>query len=157
MPLATQLALSEFAIHKSELSEQMIDLELKNYKKVSDLIAEKIDRVKVDIEEFQKHLVTAKEIRRNKLEYSSLARLIKEQPDRKEIIRKHEELKAELVKQNEEYQKINKALENKRKDFACFMMIANELFKDAENNDETGDDTMEDDSDDDNIENMIIE
>lgn len=162
MPLATQLSLSEFAIQKSELSEQMIDAELKNYKKVSDVIAEKIDRVKDEIEESKKHLVTAKEIRRNKLEYSSLARFIKEQPDRKEIIKKHEELKAELIKQNEEYQKINKALENKRKDFACFMLIANELFRDAEKNDieETGDETMENDTeedDEDNIESMIIE
>ncbi|XP_070507665.1 THO complex subunit 7 homolog [Chironomus tepperi] len=162
MPLATQLALSEFAIQKSELSEQMIDAELKNYKKVSDVIAEKIDRVKDEIEESKKHLVTAKEIRRNKLEYSSLARFIKEQPDRKEIIKKHEDLKAELVKQNEEYQKINKALENKRKDFACFMLIANELFRDAEKNDseETGEETMGDDTeedDEDNIESMIIE
>lgn len=162
MSLATQLVLSKFSIQKSQLSEQMIDSELNNYKIVSERIAEKIDRVKEEIEESKQHLVTAKEIRRNKLEYSSLARLIKEQPDRKEIIKKYEELQAELVKQNEEYQKISKALENKRKDFACFMIIANELFRDSDKNDsdETGDDTMGEDTetDDDNIlENMIIE
>lgn len=156
-PLSTQLSLSEFAVLKSELAEQMIDSELKNYKKVSDNIAEKIELVKDNIEQSKKHLVTAQEIRSNKLEYSSLARLIKEQPDRKEIVEKYESLKADLVKQNEEYQKMNKALENRRKDFACFMMIANELLKDA---DVVNEEDMEEDGtliDEDNIENMIIE
>lgn len=160
MPLATQMSLSEFAILKSEISEDMIDAELKNYKKISDNIAEKIEKVKDEIEDSKKHLVTAKEIRRNKLEYSSLARLIKEQPDRKEIVDKHECLKTELIKQNEEFQKVNKSLENRQKDFKCFMIIMNELLRDADVRDDAANDTdemMMDDNDDDNIENMIIE
>ncbi|KAG5672621.1 hypothetical protein PVAND_002736 [Polypedilum vanderplanki] len=157
--LSQQMALSEFSILKSEISEQMIDSELKNYKKVSDNIAEKIERVKCEIDESKKHLITAQEIRRNKLEYSSLARLIKEQPDRKEIIEKHEQLKAELIKQNEEFQKINRTLENRRKDFACFMMLANELLKDADFPDSQPSDaeTIVDEDEIDEVENMIIE
>jgi THO complex subunit 7 len=168
--LTQQMQLSEFGILKSEISEQMIDLELKQYKKVSDNIAEKIERVKCEIDDSKKHLVTAKEIRRNKLEYSSLARLIKEQPDRREVIQKHEQLQAELVKQNEEFQKVNKSLENRRKDFACFMMLANELLKDAEilTDSPSGEDgVLLDDDDETNdlegeevvdvVENMIIE
>lgn len=116
---------------KSDLSEQMIDEELKNYKKVSDNIAERIEMVKDQIEQQKEQLVTAKEIRRNKLEYSSLARLIKEEPDRREIVKKHETLKEELLKQNEQFQKVNKVLENRRKDFMSFMMITKELLKDC--------------------------
>lgn len=121
----------EFSVLKSELSEQMIVEELKNYKKVSDNIAERIEMVKDQIEQQKEQLVTAKEIRRNKLEYSSLARLIKEEPDRKEIVKKHEILKEELLKQNGQFQKISKVLENRRKDFMSFMMITKELLKDC--------------------------
>lgn len=160
MPLASQLALSEFAVLKSEISEQMIESELKNYKKISDNIEEKIEQVKEDIEKYKTQLVTAKEIRRNKLEYSSLARLIKEQPDRKEIIEKHESLKAELQKQIEEYQKVNKALENRSKNFACFMILVNELLREDDLKEETDSESMDDDEgtliDDNDIESMII-
>ena len=140
----------------------MIESELKNYKKFSDTIEERIEQVTEDIEKYKTQLVTAKEIRRNKLEYSSLARLIKEQPDRKEIIEKHESLKAELQKQFEEYQKINKALENRRKDFACFMILVNELLKEDINKDNESDNMDEDEEEgtlivDNDIEGMIIE
>jgi THO complex subunit 7 len=160
MPLSSQLSLTEFAILKSELSEQMIESELKNYKKISDNIEERIEQVKEDIEKYKEQLVVAKEIRRNKLEYSSLARLIKEQPDRKEIILKHESLKAELQKQVEEFQKISKTLESRSKNFACFMLLLNELLCDedkdeAENMD--ADEEVEALIDDNDIESMIIE
>lgn len=156
MPLASQLALSEFAVLKSDLSEQMIDSELKNYKKISDNIEEKIEQVKEDIEAYKTQLVTAKEIRRNKLEYSSLARLIKEQPDRKEIIEKHQSLMAELQKQIEEYQKINKALENRSKNFACFMILVNELLRQDDQKDLTDTESMGEEDDDDDDDSMMI-
>jgi len=129
--LPTQLSHSEFSVLKSELAEHMIEEELKNYKKVSDNIAERIEMVKDQIEQQKEQLVTAKQIRRNKLEYSSLARLIKEEPDRKEIVKKHETLKEELLKQNEQFQKVNKVLEDRRKDFCSFMIITRELLKDC--------------------------
>lgn len=142
----------------------MIDEELKNYKKVSDTIAEKIEMVKDTIDQAKTNLVTAKEIRRNKLEYSSLARLIKEEPDRKEVVTKHEILKDELLKQNEQFQKVNKVLENRRKDFAAFMLLTQELLRDCNfeangnsNELDAGDATLIDDDDDDDIEKMIIE
>ena len=149
----------EFSVLKSELSEQMIDEELKNYKKVSDNIAEKIEMQVEQIEQAKEQLVSAKEIRRNKLEYSSMARLIKEEPDRKEIIKKHESLKEELQKQNEQFQKVNRVLENRRKDFASFMLLTQELLKDinAETNGNNDLDFDDGTLDDDDIEKMIIE
>lgn len=151
----------EFSVLKSELSEQMIDEELKNYKKVSDNIAERIELVKEQIDQAKEQLVSAKEIRRNKLEYSSMARLIKEEPDRKEIVKKHEMLKEELLKQNEQFQKVNRKLENRRKDFASFMLLTQELLKDCNfesngSNNELDDDEGVLDGDDD-IEKMMIE
>lgn len=128
--IQTQLAQCEFSVLKSDLSEQMIDEELKNYKKVSDNIAERIEMVKEQIEQSKNLLVTAKEIRNNKLEYSSLARLIKKEPDRKEMVVKHESLKEELKKQETQFEKVQKSLENRRKSFRSFMMITRELMKD---------------------------
>lgn len=161
--ILTQLSHSEFSVLKSELSEQMIDEELKSYKKVSDNIAERIEMVKDQIDQSKTLLVTAKEIRRNKLEYSSLARLIKEEPDRKEIVSKHEILKDELLKQNEQFQKVNKVLENRRKDFKSFMLITQELLKDCNfetngtlNEIEVDEGTLDEDTDD-VIEQMMVE
>lgn len=99
--ILTQLSHNEFSVLKSELAEKMIDAELKNYKKVSDNIETSIELVKKQIEESKDLLVSAKEIRRNKLEYSSLARLIKREPDRKEIVAIKDSLTAELREQNE--------------------------------------------------------
>lgn len=162
--ILTQLSQCEFSVLKSELSEQMIDEELKNYKKVSDNIAERIEMVKDQIEQQKEQLVTAKEIRRNKLEYSSLARLIKEEPDRKEIIKKHETLKEELQKQDEQFDKVNKILENRRNSFKSFMMITKDLIKDCnfeskENGEVEADDGALDDviDTDDVIEQMMID
>lgn len=142
----------------------MIDEELKNYKKVSDNIAERIEMVRDQIDQSKDLLVTAKEIRRNKLEYSSLARLIKEEPDRREIVKKHELLKEELLKQNQQFQQVNKVLDNRRKDFMSFMLITRELLKDCNfesngsNNEIEADDGLLDDDDaDDVIEQMMIE
>jgi THO complex subunit 7 len=150
----------EFSVLKSELSEQMIDAELKNYKKVSDNIAERIELVKDQIDTAKEQLVSAKEIRRNKLEYSSMARLIKEEPDRKEIVKKHETLKEELLKQNESFQKVNRVLENRRKDFASFMLLTQELLKDIDssgnkNEMDIDDEGVLDDGDDDIVKMMI--
>lgn len=130
--------------------------------------------MKDQIEQSKELLVTAKEIRRNKLEYSSLARLIKQEPDRQEVknlfaclyfeislsiksfkvVKKHETLKEELLKMEQQYQKINKSLDNRRKDFACFMLLSQELLRDC--NFEQNDAEIDDDIDDD-IEKMIIE
>jgi THO complex subunit 7 len=154
------MANCEFSVLKSELSEQMIDEELKNYKKISDNIAEKIELVKDQIVSAKEQLVSAKEIRRNKLEYSSMARLIKEEPDRKEIIQKHETLKEALQKQNEQFQKVNRVLENRRKDFASFMLLTQELLKDINVPTETGSNELDIDDgtlDDDDIEKMMID
>lgn len=159
--ILTQLSQCEFSVLKSELSEQMIDEELKNYKKVSDNIAERIEMVKEQIDQSKNLLVTAKEIRRNKLEYSSLARLIKVEPDRKEIVTKHELLREELLKQNQQFQQVNKVLDNRRKEFMSFMMITRELLKDCNESNEGNNEieTEADDGilDDDLIEQMIIE
>lgn len=129
--ILAQLANCEFSVLKSELSEQMVDDELKSYKKINDNIAEKTDIARDQIELSKEQLVKAKEIRKNKLEYSSLARLIKQEPDRKEIIKKHEALKEELLKKDEEFEKQNRVLEKRRKDFASFMIITKELLRDC--------------------------
>ena len=159
--ILTQLSHNEFSVLKSELSEQMINEELKNYKKVSDNIAERIEMVKDQIEQSKDNLVSAKEIRRNKLEYSSLARQIKQEPDRKEIVTKHENLKDELLRKQDQFQKINSVLENRRKDFMSFLLITKELSRELskdcnmETNSEAEDDgTLNDDDD---IEQMLIE
>lgn len=125
--ILTQLSHNEFSVLKSELAEQMIEAELKNYKKVSDNIEVQIEQAKRQIAESKDQLVSAKEIRRNKLEYSSLARLIKQEPDRKEIMALKDSLTNELQLQNEQFQKVNRKLEDRRRAFKSFMMSLNSM------------------------------
>lgn len=126
--LLSQLALSEFAVVKSELSEKMVNQELQNYRKISESFGTSIEMVKNQIELSKQNLILAKQIQQNKFQYSSLARQIKEQPERQEVMKKHQELKLELEILHERYRKVNQALNNRRKDFACFMNACNSLL-----------------------------
>ncbi|CRK91811.1 CLUMA_CG005436, isoform A [Clunio marinus] len=168
--ILTQLSQCEFSVLKSDISEHMMDEEMKNYKKISDNIAERIEQIRDQIEQSKDLLEKAKEIRRNKLEYLSLARLINQEPERVEVVAKYQELQEELLTQNEHFLKASQVLENRRKDFAAFMFLTKELLRDCnfdvDNSTETNDEEteggiFEDDgdiiADADDIEKMIIE
>lgn len=132
--ILSQLAQCEFSVLKSELSTQMIEEEEINYKRVSDSISTSIELVRKQIELSKENLVAAKKIRKNKMEYDVLAKIINQQPDRSETVKEHEVLKTELDELHEKYQKLNKMLDNRRKDFANFMNSIRELelLKDPE-------------------------
>lgn len=151
--ILTQLSHNEFSVLKSELAEQMIDAELKNYKKISDSIEMNIEQAKEQIAQEKEQLVVAKGIRRNKLEYSSLARLIKQEPDRKEIMALKDSLSKELLQQNEQFQKVNKKLEDRRRAFKSFM-ISLQSMKELLSNESEVEETIDDEEDD---EMMLIE
>lgn len=93
--LAT-LAQCEFAQKKSRLVSTMSQDELKNYEKLSKDIEVEIEQAKRDIETTKAELQEAKQIRKNRIEYDVLAKVINEQPDRKETNLKLETLKQEL-------------------------------------------------------------
>ncbi|XP_073820229.1 THO complex subunit 7 [Musca autumnalis] len=125
--LMAQLAQCQFAAAKTERTSQMIDKELENYQQLSQTIEKNIEAAKQEIEESKKELVTAKQIRKNKMEYDQLAKVIKQQPDRKETQKHIELLQKELAELNEKKMKLERKFEKRQKDFSVLMYAVREL------------------------------
>ncbi|XP_013097542.1 THO complex protein 7 [Stomoxys calcitrans] len=125
--LMAQLAQCQFAAAKTERTSQMIDEELENYQKLSQTIEKNIEAAKLEIEESKKELVIAKQIRKNKMEYDQLAKVIKQQPDRKETQKHIESLQKELAELNDKKLKLERKFEKRQKDFSVLMYAVREL------------------------------
>ncbi|XP_018044927.1 PREDICTED: LOW QUALITY PROTEIN: lisH domain-containing protein ARMC9 [Atta colombica] len=94
--MLSQLAQCEFAQKKSRLVSNMSREELKSYEKLSKEIEVQIEKAKEDIEKTKAELQDAKRVRKNRIEYDVLAKVINEQPDRLETHIKLETLQQEL-------------------------------------------------------------
>lgn len=125
--MLAQLAQCEFAMKKSTVSAEMMKLELKNYEKISGTITSSIELVKQQIEQNKENLVIAKKIRKNRMEYDAVAKIINQQPDRKETIEKLNALKEELGVLEAKSASLEKKLEKRQKDFTVLMRAVREL------------------------------
>lgn len=94
--MLTQLAQCEFAQKKSRLVSTMSEEELESYEKLAKEIKIEIEEAKKDIETTKAELQEAKQIRKNRIEYDVLAKVINEQPDRKQTNIKLATLSEEL-------------------------------------------------------------
>lgn len=115
--MLAQLAQCEFAVKKSQISAKMSARELQNYEKISEEIETNIENVKELIETSKNDLTHAKTVRKNKMEYDVLARIINEQADRKETDNKLSELQKELTLLEEKSLKLEAKLDMRRKQF----------------------------------------
>lgn len=127
-----QLAQCEFTVRKSAFCRKMMDDELSNYKEISKAIDGGIEQAKIQITDSKKSLVIAKKIRKNRMEYDVLAKVISQQPDRKETMAKLESLKKELDHLKESRTKLDHKLEARRNDFMVLMRSIQELQKKLE-------------------------
>lgn len=91
-----QLAHCEFAVAKSRLASKTSAAELQNYEKLSKQIETGIEAAKRNIDSTKLELKEAKTVRKNRIEYDVLAKVINEQPDRKDTNEKLSQLKSEL-------------------------------------------------------------
>lgn len=91
-----QLAQCEFAQKKSRFVSSMSQEELRNYEELSKEIEIEIEEAKKDIEQTKIELEEAKRVRKNRIEYDVLAKVINEQPDRVETNAKLDTLRDEL-------------------------------------------------------------
>lgn len=130
-----QLAQCEFTVGKSALMRKMMQDELQNYKSISKAIDAGIEHAKVQIAQSKDNLVIAKKIRKNRMEYDVLAKVISHQPDRKETNAKLESLKKELDNLKESRTKLDQKLAARRNDFTVLMRSIHELQKRLDNED----------------------
>lgn len=134
--ILAQLAEIEFTQNKSRLVSAMRQEELKNYEKLSNEIEEEIEKAKKSIETTKQELQNAKQIRKNRIEYDVLAKVINEQPDRKETNVKLETLKNELGTLKEKSEQLEYKLEMRRKQFHVLISSIHSLQSMLDESDE---------------------
>ncbi|XP_037948374.1 THO complex protein 7 [Teleopsis dalmanni] len=149
--LVAQLAQCKLAAEKSAKTSKMIEKELANYQKLSKSIEESISNAKQEIEDSKIELTVAQQIRKNKLEYDMLAKLIKEQPDRIEITQQIAALKKELTKLLEKKTKLELKFQKRRNDFTILMYAIHELEAQLKDDELLSNSSKSDEEDDDVI------
>lgn len=147
--LVAQLAQCEFAILKSDLALKMMTQEQENYEKISDTIITGIEQAKIQIEQSKENLVLAKKIRKNRMEYDVLAKVINQQPDRQRTTAQLEALKKELDELEETRRQLQRKLEVRRNEFTVLMRSIKELQSKLDDNDGGGSSGMNGDKADD--------
>ncbi|GLG96285.1 hypothetical protein R5R35_001590 [Gryllus longicercus] len=135
-PYESQLALDrmqahlgqcEFAVHKSRLSALMSAAEQQNYENLSRQIEEGIESAKKDIETTKLEFQQAKTVRKNRIEYDVLAKVISEQPDRKETDEKLSQLRKELSSLEDTLEQLERKLDMRRKQFHVLVASIHQL------------------------------
>jgi len=101
--------------------------ELKNYEKMSKRIDVEIEEAIKDIELTKVELQEAKQIRKNRIEYDVLAKVINEQPDRRETDVKLAKLQQELGALKEKSEQLEHKLAMRRKQFHGLMSSVHSL------------------------------
>lgn len=139
--MLAQITQCEFAVKKSQACAKMSSLELNNYELTCKTIKENIDSIKGQIQVALNDLKKAKTVRKNKMEYDMLAKVINEQPDRKETLKRLRDLQSELSELEEKSRNLEKKLDVRRKQFYVLMSSA-ALLK-AELDDTENDENMD--------------
>lgn len=122
-----QLAQCEFTVKKSQFSRKMMQEELKNYKAISRTIDGGIEQAKDQIIQSKKNLEVAKKIRRNRMEYDALSKIIAQHPDRKETTLKLKTLERDLEELSAKQRELERETDSRRDDFTVLMRSLREL------------------------------
>lgn len=141
--MLAQIAQCEFVMKKSHFSSQMMKRELTNYEKISEMINTGIENIKGQIDQNKENLLIAKQIRRNRMEYDSLAKIINQQPDRQNTISKLNALKEELEQLEVKSGSLEKKLEKRQKDFTVLMRSVAELQRELSDSGSEGEEEEE--------------
>lgn len=128
---------SELAIAKSVQTIKMITLELDNYENIYKHIEKTISDAKEKLHTCKSELALAKQIRRYKLDYNSLANIIEKHPSTQETQRKLNVLENEIQSLQNINNKIEKKLERRRRQFQLLLSASHQLqnILDEENDD----------------------
>lgn len=125
--MLAQLAQCEFAVTKSQLSSEMMAAELESYEALSKVLESGIEVVKGSIEKSKADLTQAKTVRKNRTEYDVLAKVINEQPDRKETLERLSTLKMELANLESTKQQLESRLALRKKQFHVLVTSIHQL------------------------------
>lgn len=125
--MLAQLAQCEFAVTKSQLGSEMMAAELKSYEALSKILESGIEVAKENIQKSKIDLAQAKTVRKNRIEYDVLAKVISEQPDRKETSERLSTLKTELANLETTKQQLESRLALRKKQFHVLVTSIHQL------------------------------
>ncbi|KAH8303831.1 hypothetical protein KR018_008990, partial [Drosophila ironensis] len=125
--LMAQFAQCKLTALKNVQTLQMINAEGENYSRLVKQHEASIVMAREEIEASKKELVTAKQIRKNKMEYDLLAALIENQPDRSGTQRQIESIKREIDDLVQKKMKMERKFQKRRNDFTLLMYTIHEL------------------------------
>lgn len=137
--MLAQLGQCEFAVAKSDYTSKMMKQEKEHYEKISSKIDLAIVQTKKEIEESKEKLVLAKKIRKNRMEYDVLAKIISQQPDRRKTTEKLELLKKDLNELGNIRRQLETKMEIRKNEFSVLMRSIKELQNKLEDFADEGD------------------
>ena len=121
------MAQCEWTESKSKMVQEMNRKEAENYQLLFDNIKTEITKAEVEIRETKEELISARKIRKNRMEYDALAKVINENPDRATQGLKIEEIKSELEKLKETEAALEDKLESRKKQFHVLVQSIHNL------------------------------
>ncbi|XP_041980293.1 THO complex subunit 7 homolog [Aricia agestis] len=125
--MLAQLAQCEFAVTKSQLGSDMMAAELKSYESLSKILEHGIEVAKKQIDKSKADLAEAKTVRKNRIEYDVLAKIISEQPDRKKTLERLGTLETELSNLEATKQQLESRLSQRKKQFHVLVTSIHQL------------------------------
>jgi len=122
-----QLAGIEYNMAKSRVVTSMNRVEETNYEELEREIAEGIEEARKEIEDTKIELEEAKKIRKNRLEYDELGKVILEHPDRESSSSRIQAIKDEQEQLRIKEQGLEQKLEQRRKQFNLLISTIHQL------------------------------
>jgi len=125
--LTASIAQCEWSENKSKLVQEMNRTEAKNYEKLYEKIKLEISQAEEEIRQTKEDLVKARKVRRNRMEYDALAKVINKNPDRLTQGKKIEDVKTELDDLKAAEDALEAKLESRKKQFHVLVQSIHNL------------------------------
>lgn len=125
--LMANLAQCEWIESKTKLVQEMNRVEAQNYEQLYDQIKNEIKKADEDITQTKEELVKARKIRRNRMEYDAMAKVINKNPDRATQGKKIEVIKDEIEKLKATEAALEDKLESRKKQFHVLVQSIHNL------------------------------
>merc|ERR550519_295217 len=125
--MLTQLSNVEWNMTKSRLAAAMNEAELRNYEGLHQKVEEGIVSGRKEIENTKRDLVDAKRVRKNRMEYDALAKVIQTHPDRATTGDTIDNMQMELAELKQREQALEDKLDMRKKQFHVLVSTIHQL------------------------------
>ena len=125
--MLTQLAGIEWNMTKSRMAAAMNQAELENYEVLHQKVESGITEAREEIEGTKADLAEAKRVRKNRMEYDALAKVITTHPDRETSEARIEALRQEQKQLEEREVKLDQKLDIRKKQFHVLVSAIHQM------------------------------